>query len=54
MKRADTRPVYGVLKGLCVAVVNRLAVILEDATAVWWNLAPTDPFARLQGFAPSF
>jgi hypothetical protein len=53
MQRADCSPLYGVLKRFGVAVVDRLAVILKDAIAIWRKFFPTGMFARLHGFAPS-
>src|ERR1700689_5304419 len=53
MQRADSSPLYGALKGFGVAVVDRLAVILKDTTAIRRELGAADPFARLQGLEPS-
>jgi hypothetical protein len=51
MKRADSRPFHGILKGLGVAVIDRLAFILKDATALWRKPFPIGP-SRAQGTSP--
>src|ERR1700722_11567656 len=52
VKRTDSGPLHGIFKGFGVAVVDRLAVILEDTTAIRRELDPIDPSARLQRLEP--